>query len=269
MRYEIKAQGVGEILDQAIGLLKNHFGLLMGISLCFSVPFALFVNFVIQARMPVLPPRPTPEESAAFLQELISILPILMGLGFVSMVTVYPLTTGAMIHAVASKYLGKPTTIGASIGRALRVWAPLLWTSILVSILVSFGLLLCFLPGVLLFFRYALSSQAVVLEGVSGLAAMKRSKALMGHEGVKNYATLFLLFFLLGVIGIGIQSGAGLIPQQHVGLVVTVLLQTVGGALGTAALAVFYFSCRCKAENFDLLRLVDAMQAEPPEPTLP
>ena len=266
MGYEVKALGVGGILDQAINLLKNHFGLLMGISFCISVPFGLLFSFVNLAMTPELPPNPTGADFAVFQQQTFSNLPILMGLGVVSMICVYPLTNGAMIHAVASEYLGKPTTVGASIGRAFRVLVPLLWTSFLMFILIYLGILLCILPGVLLMFRYALSSQIVVLEGLSGSAALKRSKALMHHDTVKNYATLLLLFLLLFVIGIGIQGGAAFIPQPHVSVVVSVLLQAVSSAFATAALAVFYFSCRCKAENFDLLRLADAMKVEPPEP---
>jgi hypothetical protein len=266
MRYEIKSLGVGGILDQAVQLLKNHFALFMGISMCISVPFGLVFGFVTYGLRPQFPPGAAQEDIARIQQEfLLSNFPVIMGMVFVSMIFVYPLTTGAMIHAVASEYLGNPTTVGASLRRAFRVFLPLLWTSMLMFILVYLGLFLCILPGVLLMFRYALSSQAVVLEGRSGSNALKRSKELMLYDRTKNYNTLFLLWLLLVVIGFGINSGANFIPQPHVAIVVSVLLQAVNGAFWAAALAVFYFSCRCKAENFDLVLLAEAMKTESPE----
>lgn len=114
MRYEIKPLGVGGILDQAVQLLKNHFALFMGISLCISVPFGLLVGFLSLGLMPQLPENPTPQEIAAIRQQFTSNFIIIMCMGLVSMIFVYPLTNGAMIYAVASEYLGKPTTVGAA-----------------------------------------------------------------------------------------------------------------------------------------------------------
>lgn len=262
MSYEIKPLGVGGILDQAVQLLKNHLGLFLGISMCISVPFGLVMSFVMLGITPELPPNPTPEEIAAFQQKVMSNLPITIAMGVVSMIIVYPLTTGAMIHAVASEYLGKPTTVGASIGRALRVFFPLLWTSLIMFIFVYAGLLFCIIPGLYFLVRYSLSSHAVVLDELSGTAALKRSSSLLLHDRTKNYNTLVLLWLLLGVIGFAINMLSQYVPQQHVAIVVALLLQAVNGAFGAAAFAVFYFSCRCKAENFDLELLAETMHVE-------
>lgn len=262
MSYEIKPLGVGGILDQAVQLLKNHLGLFLGISMCISVPFGLVTNFVMLGIAPELSQNPTPEEIEAVQQDIFSNFAIIMGMSFVSLIIVYPLTTGAMIHAVASEYLGKPTTVGASIGRALRVFFPLLWTSLLMFLLVYVGLLFCIIPGFYFLVRYSLSSHAVVLDDLNGSAALKRSSSLLLHDRTKNYNTLVLLWLLLGVIGFAINMLSGFVPQQHVAIVVAVLLQAVNGAFGAAAFAVFYFSCRCKAENFDLELLAETMHLE-------
>lgn len=266
MRYEIKPLGVGGILDQAIQLLKNHFGLLMGISLCISVPFGLIVGFVSLSLMPPIPVNPTAEDMQAYQQAAMSYMLPLMAMGLLSMAIVYPLTTGAMIHAVASEYLGKPTTVGASIGKAFRLFLPLVVTSFLMFLIVYLGLIACIIPGVYFLVRYSLSSHAVVLEGKMGPSALKRSTELMTFDRSKNYNTLVLLWLLLGVIGFAINSGSAFIPQPHLAMVVSVLLQAVNGAFMAAAFAVFYFSCRCKADNFDLQLLAKAMDEEESEP---
>jgi hypothetical protein len=45
-------------------------------------------------------------------------------------------------------------------------------------------------------------------------------------------------------------------------VVVRSILQAIVSFIVAAAWVVFYFSCRCKAENFDLTMLADAVAAE-------
>ena len=91
------------------------------------------------------------------------------------------------------------------------------------------------------------------------------AKELMHHDRTKNYNTLFLLGLLLFVISGAINGSVSFIPPRHVAIIASVLLQAVNGAFWASALAVFYFSCRCKAENFDLELLADAMKADSSE----
>jgi hypothetical protein len=101
-----------------------------------------------------------------------------------------------------------------------------------------------------------------VIEGTGGVEAMKRSKALM--QG--NIGTIFVLGLLLGAINVGLSLAAELIPQPYVKVILAVLIQAVTTIFGSAALVVFYFSCRCKHENFDLTLLAQAVGEEPPPP---
>ena len=82
-----------------------------------------------------------------------------------------------------------------------------------------------------------------------------------------NIGTVFALSIVLGVIQWAIIGGAYLIPQAHVATVVQALLGSVAFVFSTVAIVVFYFSCRCKAENFDLTLLAEniglAGSAEP------
>ncbi|MEM6691971.1 MAG: hypothetical protein AAF664_21260, partial [Planctomycetota bacterium] len=146
MQYEIKPLGVGGILDQAVQLLKNKFGLLMGISMCVSVVPGLVLGFVSLGLMPTLPADPTPQAMQAYNEEMFANIIPIMGIGLISMVIIYPLTTGAMIHAVSSEYLGKPATVGESISKALKLFFPLVVTSVLMFLIVYLGLFACVIP---------------------------------------------------------------------------------------------------------------------------
>ena len=56
--------------------------------------------------------------------------------------------------------------------------------------------------------------------------------------------------------------GAGLIPQPHVRVVLLALVEAVLTIFASAAFVAFYFSCRCKHEQFDLALLAQSVGAE-------
>ena len=67
-----------------------------------------------------------------------------------------------------------------------------------------------------------------------------------------NIGTLFVLVLLLAAIGFGVGFGLRFIPEPHVRVIVSGLLQTIMGLFGAAAVVVLYFECRCGLEHFDL-----------------
>jgi hypothetical protein len=259
MRYQIGELGLGGILDQAVTLTKNHFGLLFGVTAVLQIPFGLVQGFVELLIAPQMPADPTPQEVEAFLQTATANLWITSPITLVGVLFVIPITNAAIIHAIAKAYLEKPTTVGESIRRAFSILLPLIWTWILLYLAVLGGTMLFIIPGILCLFWFALATQVVVVEGISGFAALKRSKALM--KG--NIGTLFVLGLLIGAINLGIYFAAGFIPQQHVRLVGAVVAQAIATIFGAAAVVVFYFSCRCEHEHFDLILLAQSVGVEP------
>ncbi|MCX7408036.1 MAG: hypothetical protein NTZ32_08130 [Planctomycetales bacterium] len=243
MKYQIKQLALGGILDQAISLLRNHFGLLFGIVATTIIPFSAILGLVQYSLI-----ASGDRQTAVTVAGIASI--------FVGM----PLTlwvNAAVIHAVASLYLSRSTTIGESFRHALRRLFPLLGTFILTVLAIMGGFILLIIPGVIFTFWFMLSQHVTVLEGIAGRAALGRSRALM--KG--NIGTVFVLGLVVGLINIGIGMGATVIPQPHVSIVVSTLAQGVTSLLGICSMVVFYFSCRCKLENFDLQVLADAVGA--------
>lgn len=167
-----------------------------------------------------------------------------------------------MIYAVASCYLDRPITVGLAFQRARRIFLPLLGTTILLSLVVMAGFLLLIVPGVIFLLWYFLAIQVVVLEGLSGQAALKRSRQLM--KG--NIGTAFALGLLVWVITVCASGMQALIPQVELKVGVNAVVQAVVLIFGAAAWVVFYFSCRAKAEHFDLALLADAVGVEDDQP---
>jgi hypothetical protein len=94
------------------------------------------------------------------------------------------LVQGALVQVVDSEHRGAPVTRIADLYR--RSWSrlgPLVAVSVLSGIGVGLGMLLLFIPGVLLAIRWALAPPIVMLEGLGPRAAMSRSRDLVrGHR---------------------------------------------------------------------------------------
>ncbi len=263
MAYQIRQLKLGGVLDQAIAITKDHFGVLFQILLFLWIPYHLISGAINLSLQPTVGTQATPEELMRANQQFMNNLPIIFGLGIIGALIILPLTNAAVIHAVAQKYLGNPVTAGEAIQKGVSKIVPLVWTSILMGLAILGGLFLFIIPGILFALWFGLAQHVVVVEGVSGAKALGRSKVL-----VRPYLGTFLILgFLLAIIAGLVSSVAVMVPQPHVQMIVQVLLQAALTLFSTAAMVVFYFSCRCGVENFDLEHLaasVGSDQGKPP-----
>jgi hypothetical protein len=207
--------------------------------------------------IPKLPLNPTPEQVRA-----VTFVPMSFALPFALLgaYLIIPITNAAIVYAISNAYLEKPISVGESFKRALQRILALIGTWLLVWLAIMGGMILCIVPGILAAFWFGLATQVVVIEGVAGFAAMKRSKQLMAG----NIGTFFVLGILVGLINAGITFATTLIPQPHVRVVLSSIVMGVVTIFASAAFVVFYFSCRCKHEQFDLALLAQSVGAVTP-----
>jgi hypothetical protein len=250
VRYEIRELGLGGILDQAIAVMKDHFWLFIQIVLVILLPFSIVAGWFIAA-------------DVAAAQAGQGLTARFWMLSLVNGFLVYPLTNAAMIYAVASSYLGRPVGVMLAFRRAANVFLPLLGTMVLLWFVLTAGMMLLVVPFFIFLFWYFLTIQVVVLEGLSGRAALKRSRQLM--KG--NAGTAIVLGILVLAISWSVNAVQGFIPHGVLRLIVYSVVQSVLFIFGAAAWVVFYFSCRAKAEHFDLALLADAVGVEDDQPT--
>ncbi len=263
MQYKIQYLKLGGVLDQGIAIIKNNFGLLFGIMLCTIIPLQLIQGFAQLSMVSSMGLDPVTGEfvgdpvepgASAIASVIVFVVVTLVFL------VAYPLGNAAVIHVVARAYLGKETTLGEALRLGLSSLLGLIWTGLLYFLIMFGGFILLIIPGIIFAFWFCMYQHVVVIERTTGFAALKRSKAILST----NYGTLIALGLVVGVIGAALGFVSALIPQAHVSLVVTVLVQAIAAILGTACGVVFYFSCRCKNENFDLQFLAESVgiQAE-------
>jgi hypothetical protein len=282
MRYEIRELTVGGILDQAIKLVTENFWLFFKIVLVLLLPVSLVGGLIISMNMP---DPETLQKQIEMMQRgqqvdmsgmagagiAASLFSIVRGL------VVVPLTDAALVFAIGSIYLGKTISLGEAFRRAGSVYLKYLGTAILFGLAIiapiviggialavgglpigAIVLALMIVLAIVLGFWYALALRVVVLEGIAGNQALSRSKQLM--KG--NFGTFFVLGVLLFVIGFAVGAVTQFIPQPQVQVVFSAIVETILTIFVAAAYVVFYFSCRCKAENFDLTMLADAVATE-------
>jgi len=257
MRYDIRELTLGGILDQAITLLKNHLGSFVLIMAITWLPVQLATVIATVTLLPELTFPFTAEDVNAFVKATAEHQNLFRGLNILTLL-VAPICNAAIVSAIANAYLGKRISVGGSVGAAFGRYFPLLWTWILVAVAIMGGMILLIVPGILAAFWLSLATQVVVVERVSGFKALGRSRQIMRG----NVGTLFSMGFVIGLISIAILFGSSFIPERNVQAVLGLVLNMVLVIFSSAAGVVFYFSARCKNEQFDLQLLASNVGAE-------
>ena len=260
MPYKIQHLGLGGILDQAIAIAKDHFGLLYSINLLLLVPIILVSGAIRLQITPVLPPHPSAQETIAARAALAHYWPLTQGLFWSEMLIFYPLAHASAIQAVARIYLGQPVTAFEAIKLSWNRFSALVGTAVLMWLAVFGWMLLLIVPGLVYLLFYMLSEHVVVIEGLSGRAALRRSKQLVRP----HWRTYALLLLVMMPITIGLGMTTKVIPEAHLQLIVRSLITCACSVVATSAGVVFYFSCRCSLENFDLHYLAETIGVAPP-----
>ncbi len=151
----LRPLGITDILDETIDLYRSNFVLLVGISGVLNVPYAVVSGF-IEASKP-----------GGMTGKVLNLL---------AAVVIGSLVTGALTFAISDRYLGRPTSVGASYGRVLKssVFAPLLGAMLLKDLIALAPLV----------------AVAVVGAGAMAAAAMQGSTATAVAAGIGILALL-------------------------------------------------------------------------------
>lgn len=239
MAYEIRPMSLGEILDAGFRLLRDHFATLFGLAALVYVPLGL-LELVVSLETADASGSPV----ATIVAGVLYLLVLSVGL---------PLIAAAITLALGAVYLGRPLPARAALRRSWTKVMPLAGTSLLAYIFIGLGLLLLVVPGIWLAFAYFVTSQVVVLEDLSGRAALRRSSDLM--KGWKGRG--FLISLVAGVLQ-GVLVGApawALQAWPAVDALVGIVMSSLSLAFLLAVTVAFYFDLRCRRDGFDLEHL--------------
>src|SRR2546428_1128710 len=140
MGYEIRAMSFAEIMDAGFRIVRQHFGVIVGIAAALYVPVAILVSLVVPH--PALGADPWAALGGGRLGFL-----VLLGL---YAIVVSPIVSAAITFAIGEIYLGRSVSVGHSLRVGASMLLPIVGTSLLVGICVMLGLVLLVIPGVYL-----------------------------------------------------------------------------------------------------------------------
>ncbi len=303
---ELRPMSTGELMDRTFTIYRRHFALFIGIM---AIPSVL----TVAATVGLLWFQPAPPGAGGADSDPIALLAAtgtyiagFVVLGLVAGIA-YTIAGGATTLALSRIYLGHQTSIretydclrgrigrliwlflillalfaaclgGVAViaivaGAAAALVHPLL-SAMILALLVVLGFLGTF---VLLVGRFAVSTPALVLEGLSAGKAIARSASLAkGHR--TRVILIYLLMTVITYVGALLFQG----PFFTLGLILrengqpplwTQLLGTISGGIGGVmtgplsriALTLLYYDVRVRKEAFDLQLLMGNLQPDRP-----
>lgn len=258
MAYEIRARSLGEILDGAFQLYRNHFSTFFAAAAGISLPSLAVVAVLNWTLTGTAFAAPDPTQILQFWWVMLLTAPIT----FLSNI----LQNAVLTTAIADAYLGRPVSVGAAFRRTVPLLGSLIGVTLITAVGISLGMLLLIIPGIILALNWFFTVQAIAIEGCGVSEALKRSKTLTkGRRG-----RLSVLLFLVTIIVMAINFGvATIIPDALSALpVVGPLLQQFPmillAPIYPAVITLAYFDARVRNEAFDLEMLSRSIDSSAP-----
>jgi hypothetical protein len=261
MRFPLGEMTVGDILDRGLKLLFARLPAFYTLNLIVLSPLILY-----QIVVPILINSTAADPRQIILYTAGSGLVVI-----VLTIILSPLATAALLHMTMQEFVGRRKTVAEALGFATTRLGSLILTSLLVGLVVALGFLACIAPGVYFAVSYIFVGQVVVLEGLSGGAAMSRSSNLIsGHRG-RVFGVVLLIAIgggmVQAILAVGLQTvmpSQRLVPTANgmrvefnsvnhvVQTLITQLLGIVFSTYQAVCTTLLYLDLRIRKEGFDL-----------------
>jgi len=267
---QLRALGIGEILDVGIKITTRHWRTLVLAVLVVVVPLELLgalVTFSV-ADSSVYDPLSNEFDEQALWREIAAVL---VSTGLTLLATT--IATGVCFKTVADAYLGRAASWRRSLGEVVRRLHSIVWISFLGTFLAVLALFACIAPGVWLYFAWAVAVPVLLMEGTKGRRALGRSFRLVRGFWWRTFAILVLGAILAGIVQSAVTAAFLAVTfstdSEAVSVLANFLASVFAGVLTTPFVAavtiVLYIDLRVRKEGFDLA-LLAARLGDPAEP---
>jgi hypothetical protein len=264
----LRPLGVGELLDGTFSTIRRNPRATVGLA-ALLVTLQQVISLAVQLGTNGLPTQVGVGDETASIEALIG------GFGGITSALVSAVIaaviTGMLVVVVSEDVLGRRVS-AAEVWRRIRprLW-PLLLAAAMAGILPYVGLLFLIIPGLILWALWALTTPALVLEGLGPIAALRRSAqlarpALIRVWGVRTLSVLIglliqvliaLPFGLIGVLIVVAGDGDPGSTATVAILALDVLGAIVAGMITApflaGVLALLYIDRRMRAEGLDFV----------------
>jgi hypothetical protein len=263
---DLRPLSLGEILDRTFSLYRRNFLLFLGIT---ALPNLLILALnLVQTFIADIPstsvPQPVEQLQARPASGLLAFGFIGLLVGIFVYLIAYLFAQGGTVYAVSELYLGRQTTIGASLRRMRGQLGSLFGVIFLNGLAVMGATLFLIIPGIYVACRLITCVPAGLLEDLGPRASLERSFRLTKDSAGRAFVIFFLYFIMVYAAILLFMFPflfmAGLSAKEPGMMRVWVSLSQVGSFLAgvlvspflTIATAVFYYDLRVRKEAFDL-----------------
>ena len=252
---ELRPLGIGEILDAALRVYRNHFKTLVLAVLAVVLPLSILDTLITASTAENAfnySSETTVDADGAFLAgQLVS--------GILSLL-VFSLATAACFHAVMRGYRGEATTTGESLKFGLRHMLPMIGLGILAFLGLVPMFLLLLLPGIWLAVRWSVAAPALLAEDIGPVAALGRSFKLVGGRWWATFGALVAMTILVSILQLIVGMLIGLVFADADNEVLVAIVFTLVTAFAyaltlpiqAAVFTILYFDLRVRKEGYDL-----------------
>jgi len=264
MKFPIGSMTVGDVLDRGLKMLFARLPLYYMINLIAISP--VIVLLILQPFVLNMAPR-TPEEqqTAAILTGIVAIVVLVL------VIVLSQIGAAAILKTVMNDYIDQPVSLGGAMSFAFSKFGPLFVTSFLAGLIILIGFFLCIIPGIYFAIAYIFASQVVVLENMSGMPALNRSKSLVKGYAGRIFGTVFLIMLASTLVNYGltlvltkvlpsfelIRTARGIEqqfrPLNHIlDVLVTQGVSILFSTYAAVCTTLLYLDMRIRKEGFDL-----------------
>ena len=269
----LRPLGLGETLDAAIKLYRNNAVDLWKIVAIVIVPLEI-LQFII--RRVSLPGDVFLQNGTLYTHTGGTSASGTIGLLAISILGLLGelLVTGAVFKLQLDAIMDRPHDIRESYEFARhKVWS-LLWLGILSTILIAIGFVLLIIPGIWLMVAICVAIPALMLEGVKGFGAMKRSMNLVDGRWWATFGRLIVAFILYGIVVAIFGAIASAITNSMTNVTLFLLINVAISTIGVILLSPFiaavinwiYIDLRVRKEALDIEMLAAGFGGPEPAP---
>ncbi|NDV77937.1 hypothetical protein [Dysgonomonas sp. 511] len=255
--------------DLSLTFIKQNYGAVIK-GLLILIPLVLIIQFLMPATPQVPSNMNNMEDVLAFYAEIFT--PARIGLSLISWLVSLALMLYVISYmALYSKSADGEVKIGDVWNKVMKVFLPILLATILFCIAFSVGLMLCLIPGIILFVYCGFFPYVYLNEEKGIFSSFQRSFDLVKDNWwvTFGFGFVFLILLTIGYIifsipafiaGFGMAIGFDFFGSSTFTYIAAAIAQTGGILLSPIlymALGVMYYGHRCKADGTDMETDID------------
>jgi len=228
--------GAGELLSMTFAFFRAHATALFTMTLIVVAPAVIVVDGIWG--------RALAEGADAKLPAGATIASLVVGALIQT-----PLVAALCAASITASVRSDPIHVGGAFRAAAPRFVPAILAVTLAAAVILLGFALLVVPGIYLAVRLYLTAQASVLDGLSPVAALRRSGELVDGEWWSTLGRLLLAGIVFGLIAIVAQAVGAALGNGALYVSAVVIGQAVAGSLAAIFGTLLFFDLRARKET--------------------